>query len=477
MRKIFSHCHVLLFGAGGTKGGVKKLSLNKDLNEYKSWALSEGTRSALAELYHVLIPEYFIRLNEKREKLEKWQEVHLRDPSGDSEFTNSNKSSFDYVLWRKKYSDELDIAQQFQERAKKLDDTVNLLSSFRKGYPAAGTSNNLDQKDEVFITSDEKELLPFVEQDKEDLMNQLLSMKDVISTLISRRLEKEDLIGSSSRVWKLSVSGKAGGEEARLFAEDLAEMLKDYCTVIHGWKVTMEEEGKNGCASSSVGSTNSNGGNNSCTFSEGVIMTVEGDCVYRHLHHEIGVHKVQRIPVTDASGKMQTSTAVVKLMPILDPVSVQVYESDCKIDFVRGSGPGGQGMQSSSNCVVLVHLPSGISVKCHQSRSALGNKELALQMVAQELLVRRVKSQSSSVYDAWSQQWSSGERSDKMRTYNFPQNRVTDHRLGKDYPLDQFMDGGKGLMCLHDELNHASDMQELRTTLLRHINGKFGSEP
>lgn len=477
MRKIFSHCHVLFFGAGGTKGGVKKLSLNKNWDEYKSWALSEGTRNILGELYHVLIPEYFIRLNEKREKLEKWQEVHLRDPSGDSDFTNSNKSSFVYALWRKKYSDELDTAQEFHERAKNLDETVSLLSCLCKESSAAEMPNELGQKEGILITSDEKELLPLVEQDKDDLLDQLRSMKDVISTIISRRLEKEDLIGSSSRVWKLSVSGKAGGEEARLFAEDLAEILKEYCTTIRGWKVTMEEEGKNGSASSSVGSTNSSGGNSSCTLSEGIMMTVEGDCVYRYLHHEIGVHKVQRIPVTDASGKMQTSTAVVKLMPILDPVSVQVYESDCKIDFVRGSGPGGQGMQSSSNCVVLVHLPSGISVKCHQSRSALGNKELALQMVAQELLVRRVKSQSSSVYDAWTQQWSSGERSDKMRTYNFPQNRVTDHRLGKDYPLDQFMNEGKGLMVLHDELNHASDLQELSTTLMRHINGKFGSEP
>uniref|UniRef100_A0A0A9YWZ8 Peptide chain release factor 1 n=1 Tax=Lygus hesperus TaxID=30085 RepID=A0A0A9YWZ8_LYGHE len=132
----------------------------------------------------------------------------------------------------------------------------------------------------------------------------------------------------------------------------------------------------------------------------GMTLVVHGDNVYRYFHHEIGVHKVQRVPVTNAAGKMQTSTACVTLMPVLDPLSVNVREEECKIDYVRGSGPGGQGMQSSSNCVVLTHLPSGIRVKCHQSRSALGNKELALQSVANEILTRRVREQKSKTHNA-----------------------------------------------------------------------------
>eukprot|EP00796_Vickermania_ingenoplastis_P013469 gene13469-9277_t len=469
--RIWRRTPLLLFGAGGTKGGVKRISLSeKGYETYKNWALSEPTRKELGSVHHVLIPEYLIRLDEKRRRLEKWLEVHAGDPSGQAEFTNANGTPFDYVAWNRKYRDELDAAVHFASLATRLDESMSLMAGLKKGKGDAGDTSAASPS----LTADEeerKELLGMVEQDIRTLLDEIRAMDDQVERVMSRRLQQEDVLGSSTKTWHLTVAGKAGGTEANLFAGELAEVLRGYCTMSHGWKASS--------SSSEQGNSGSCGGEDGigAPSEEGIRITVRGDGVYRFLHHEIGVHKVQRVPVTDAAGKMQTSTAVVKLTPLLDPVSVQVYESDCKIDFVRGSGPGGQGMQSSSNCVVLTHKPSGITVKCHQSRSALGNKELALQMVAQQLLAKRAKGQNSSLYEAWNSQWSSGERSDKMRTYNYPQNRVTDHRLGKDYPLSQFMEGsGQTLRRLHDELNQISDAQELSAALLKHINSDFDSD-
>ncbi|PBJ68637.1 Peptide chain release factor 1, mitochondrial [Trypanosoma cruzi cruzi] len=373
-----------------------------------------------------------------------------------------DRKPFDHVLWNIQYREEIDVAEEISGYLVKLNENVKLRDQI------------LLEKDPV---GEDRDLLSMLEEDMESLLNQVRNMDDCVNGVMARRLESSDTLGSSSRAWVLEVTGKAGGEEASLFAAELAEMYREYSTGVRNWRI---EEAENG-AGGGGGAAGGGGGGDASALSApalastGVKFMAIGDSVYRNLRHEIGVHKVQRVPLTDQDGKMQTSTAVVTLMPVLDPVSVNVHENDCKIEFVRGSGPGGQGMQSSSNAVCLTHIPSGISVKCHQSRSALGNKETALQLVAQQLLAQRVKDQNSSFHEAWRNQWSSGERSDKMRTYNFPQNRVTDHRLGKDFPLNTFMEGGNGLKGLHDDLNAAEDRKQLVTVLLRHIDGEFGS--
>lgn len=459
--KIFRRSVKLLFGAGGTKGGVKKLDKGSGCDSYTQWILSGCTRQLLSNVHHVLIPEYLARLDEKHTKVE----ACLESDSVNDKLINRDGSPFDLVAWNIKYRDELQVANEFSNLARELDENVSLLSSMLPNIvmpPNSATvilPPNLPQS----FSEEKRELLPLLMDDIHGLVDRIRSLDDAVESIMMRRLSQEDLLGSSTQKWKLSISGKAGGEEASLFAEDLADMLISYCKNQCEWNVSR-------CTDE--------GTLQDAVVSEGdITVMVNGDGVYRKLHHEIGVHKVQRVPVTDSSGKMQTSTAVVKLTPILNPVSVQVFEEDCKIDFVRGSGPGGQGMQSSSNCVVLTHHPSGISVKCHQSRSALGNKELALQMVSQQILARRIKKQNSSIHQAWNDQWSSGERSDKMRTYNFPQNRVTDHRIGRDYPLVVFMEGGDGLDSIHTELNAISDTQQISAILLKHIASDFGSEP
>ncbi|KPI87273.1 peptide chain release factor-like protein [Leptomonas seymouri] len=430
----------LLFGAGGTQGGVKKVGAVRI--EYKNWMLSDNTRAFISSIHHPLVTEYLMRLNDKRIEIERWQENSVSSPSTPALLNKIDSSPFDYVKWNVTYRDEVDTAEKMASVLRQLDENLALRDQLQA---------------KVTRSEGDDEMLELVKEDVTSLMEQLRALDEDVSTLMVRRIGSDDMVGSSTNVWNINVEGKAGGEEASLFAAELAEMIRAYAVECRQWKVRSVER-EDG---SEVTLTNE--------------FQVFGDNVYRNLHHEIGVHKVQRVPVTDAAGKMQTSTAVFTMMPVLNPVSVNVLESDCKIDFVRGSGPGGQGMQSSSNCVVLTHKPSGISVKCHQSRSALGNKELALQMVAQQILTQKVKEQNSSMHEAWQNQWSSGERSDKMRTYNYPQNRVTDHRIGKDYPLSSFMDHGKGLESLHDELNSISDREQMNNVLLKHIKGDFGS--
>ncbi|RNF05626.1 putative peptide chain release factor 1, partial [Trypanosoma conorhini] len=454
----------LLFGAGGTQGGVRKLAHENPI-PYQKWFLEENTRALLNPIHHPLVTEYFLRLNQKRLELESLQEQGKTDALRALKNKLDGKP-FDHVMWNIQYREELDISEAISVYLLKLNENVKLRDQILSGKNSTG---------------EDQDLLLMLEEDIESLLGQVRDLDAQVNSLMARRLESSDALGSSSRAWIVEVTGKAGGEEASLFAAELAGMYQAYAADIRNWRIEAAEDGAGAGGCGGGGLAGAGGGGDAAAFtapvqaSTGVKFQATGDGVYRNLRHEIGVHKVQRVPVTEQGGKMQTSTAVVTLMPVLDPVSVDVHESDCKIEFVRGSGPGGQGMQSSSNAVCLTHLPSGISVKCHQSRSALGNKELALQAVAQQLLARRVKDQNSSLHEAWRRQWSSGERSDKMRTYNYPQNRVTDHRLGKDFPLSAFMEGGKGLATLHDDLNAAEDRQQLVAVLLRHIEGEFGS--
>nr|CCC89616.1 putative peptide chain release factor 1 [Trypanosoma congolense IL3000] len=435
---------LLMFGAGGTLGGVKKLSSSQTV-PYSNWLLAEGSRALVSSIHHPLVAEYFLRLHEVHTKLQK-----LRD-SSDSDFSPSklDKTHFNHVMWNVQYSDEFDISEKLSHYLLKINDNVILKDQLRS---------------QKCLSEEDRDILRMVEEDIEELLCNVRNMDSEVNAAMIRRVESGDALGSCSSTWELEVTGKAGGEEASLFASELADMYRAYAFEIRCWSTDIvHNEGDGGAISSAPPTTGS------CT----VKVRVKGDGVYRNLRHEIGVHKVQRVPITDQSGKMQTSTAVVTLMPVLDPVSVDIHEEDCNIEFVRGSGPGGQGMQSSSNAVCLTHRPSGISVKCHQSRSALGNKELALQTVAQQILMRRIKEQNSSLHEAWCNQWSSGERSDKMRTYNYPQNRVTDHRLGKDYSLGSFMDGGAGLRGLHDDLNAIDERQQLVKVLLQHLENGF----
>jgi peptide chain release factor 1 len=173
-----------------------------------------------------------------------------------------------------------------------------------------------------------------------------------------------------------------------------------------------------------------------------VIALVSGERVYSQLRFEGGVHRVQRVPVTEAQGRVHTSTATVAVLPEADEVDVQINEADLQITIAAASGPGGQGVNTTNSAVQILHKPSGIIVKCQDERSQIKNKSRALKVLRSRLLEQEQRAQQEQVAEERRGMVGTGERAEKIRTYNVPQNRVTDHRLGLTlYKLDAFLDG------------------------------------
>ena len=216
----------------------------------------------------------------------------------------------------------------------------------------------------------------------------------------------------------------AGGEEAALFAQDLYRMYTMYSTS-RGFK-------------NEVMSLNETelGGIKAITF------TVIGDGAYSRFKFESGVHRVQRIPVTESNGRIQTSTVTVAVLPEADEVEVEIHPQDIKIESCKSSGAGGQHINKTESAVRLTHIPSGIVIECDQERSQLQNKEKAMKLLYSKLYDMKLKAQENEIASTRKSQVGSGDRSEKIRTYNFPQSRVTDHRINKTlFSLGAFLDG------------------------------------
>src|SRR6266446_4884801 len=222
----------------------------------------------------------------------------------------------------------------------------------------------------------------------------------------------------------LEIRAGTGGEEASLFASELYRMYSRYAER-HGWQVevlTMSSSGLGGIKE--------------------VIGLISGRQVYSRLKHESGVHRVQRVPETEASGRIHTSTATVAVLPEADDVQIAINEKDLRIDTFCATGPGGQGVNTTYSAIRITHLPTGLVVQCQDERSQHKNKARAMKVLRSRMLDLEMQKQKDAIARDRKSQVGTGERSEKIRTYNFPQNRVTDHRVNLNlHRLPDLLDG------------------------------------
>jgi peptide chain release factor 1 len=222
----------------------------------------------------------------------------------------------------------------------------------------------------------------------------------------------------------VEIRGAEGGEEANLFASDLAEMYRRYAA-LRGWKVEVVEE-----------RLSDHGGFDEATY------LFKGDDAWTRMAHEAGVHRVQRVPATEAKGRVHTSSATVSILPEAEEVDVDIDPNELKIDVYRSSGPGGQSVNTTDSAVRITHLPTGIVVSMQDEKSQIQNRVKALVVLRSRLLKAAQDAQAAELGDLKRSQLGSGGRSEKIRTYNFKENRVTDHRINlTTYTLDAVLAG------------------------------------
>jgi peptide chain release factor 1 len=240
----------------------------------------------------------------------------------------------------------------------------------------------------------------------------------------------------------VEIRGGAGGDEAALFAAELYRMYVMYAEG-NRWKIDMMNLNENGI-----------GG-----FKE-VIFMINGKGAYSKLKYESGVHRVQRVPVTESGGRIHTSTATVAIMPEAEEVDIEIDMGDCKFDVFRSSGNGGQCVNTTDSAVRLTHIPSGIVISCQDEKSQLKNKDKALRVLRSKLYELELEKAQSAEAEARKSQVGTGDRSEKIRTYNFPQGRVTDHRIKLTvHQLDAVMNGD--LQEIIDSLTAADQAAKL----------------
>ncbi len=210
----------------------------------------------------------------------------------------------------------------------------------------------------------------------------------------------------------LEIRAGAGGKEASLFAADLLKMYTNYA-LSKGWKVTVEDSSE-----TDLGGLRE------------VVLHIKGKQVYGHLKHESGVHRVQRVPATETQGRIHTSTATVAVLPEAEEVDVTINPADLRVDTYRAGGAGGQHVNKTDSAVRITHIPTGVVVACQEERSQHKNRAKAMKLLQSRILAAQVEKQQSEISQQRKEQVGTGMRAEKVRTYNYPQNRITDHQVG-----------------------------------------------
>ncbi|NLK94335.1 MAG: peptide chain release factor 1 [Clostridiales bacterium] len=293
-----------------------------------------------------------------------------------------------------------------------LEIIVNAYREYKK------VVEDLEADKEMLSSENDREMREMLQEEISELSKKEVELENHIQILLLPKDPNDD-----KNVF-VEIRGGAGGEEAALFAHSLFRMYTRYAEN-NRWSVEIM----------SLNETDLGG------FKE-VVFMIKGNGAYSKLKYESGVHRVQRVPDTESSGRIHTSTATVAVLPEVDDVEIEINEKDLKIDVFRASGNGGQCVNTTDSAVRMTHLPTGLVVSCQDEKSQLKNKEKALKILRARLYEKAEAERSAGIAEDRKSQVGTGDRSERIRTYNYPQGRVTDHRIGLTlYKLESFLDG------------------------------------
>ncbi len=306
---------------------------------------------------------------------------------------------------------------QFQKLAKERSNLEPLITTYRMYQKI----NQELEQNKLLLRDSDSELRSMAKEEEQ----RLLSEKEACESQLNLLLLPSDPNDQKNII--LEIRGGTGGEEAALFAADLFRMYSRYAERKR-WRIELLSQ-----------SESSTGGLKEIIA---MISAPAGGKVYSELKYESGVHRVQRVPATETQGRIHTSTATVVVLPEAEDVDIKIEDKDLRIEVMRSGGPGGQSVNTTDSAVQIMHIPSGIIVRCQQEKSQHKNRAMAMKILKTKLLEIEREKQETAEREARRSQVGSGERSEKIRTYNFPQDRLTDHRIGlTKHNLPKLMDG------------------------------------